>query len=161
MLFRSEHHITNISGDAKRYLFFQENSFFDEEQKINIMPSDNSNDKIVIDKPAVNTATLGIHSVIITNPKYAKKALTRIGEAVSSVSEIRGMFGAVQNRLEHTIDRNNNTAENLQASESIIRDTDMSREALKMSRSNILENVGQIVLTQANQAKRDVLRLLE
>ena len=62
-----EHHITNISGDAKRYLFFQENSFFDEEQKINIMPSDNSNDKIVIDKPAVNTATLGIHSVIITN----------------------------------------------------------------------------------------------
>lgn len=156
-----EHHITNISGDAKRYLFFQENSFFDEEQKINIMPSDNSNDKIVIDKPAVNTATLGIHSVIITNPKYAKKALTRIGEAVSSVSEIRGMFGAVQNRLEHTIDSNNNTAENLQASESIIRDTDMSREALEMSRSNILENVGQIVLTQANQAKRDVLRLLE
>lgn len=155
-----KHQITNIAGDAKRFLFFQENSSI-EEQEIRILPSDNANDAITIEKPPVNTTYLGINTVMIETQKSAAKALRRLDGAVAAVSEVRSMFGATQNRLEHTIDSNNNTAENLQASESIIRDTDMSKEVLVTSQTSILEQVEQSILAQANQAKHDVLRLLQ
>lgn len=156
-----KHQITNISGDAKRWLFFQENGEKEGNKDIWIRVGSESGDGVVIERPTMNTSFLGINSVTIEKPKYAEKALTRVKKAVTAVSSVRSYFGSMQNRLEHTIDQNNNTAENMQAAESVIRDTDMARETLNMSRAGILENVGHSLLAQANRARQDVLALLQ
>ncbi|MBD5458856.1 MAG: hypothetical protein HDR27_09850 [Lachnospiraceae bacterium] len=156
-----KHQITNISGDAKKWLFFQENGEKEGEKDIWIRVGSESGDGVVIERPAMNTSFLGINSVTITKPKYAEKALTRVKKAVTKVSEVRSYFGSMQNRLERTININNNSAENLQAAESVIRDADMAKEVLEMSRANILENVSGSLLSQANRARQDVLSLLQ
>lgn len=156
-----KHPITNISGSAQKYLFFQENGATQGEKDIWIRVGSESGDGVVIDRPAMNTVSLGINSVVITKPKYAEKALKRIKSAVTSVSDVRTMFGVMQNRLEHTINKNENTSENTQAAESAIRDADISNEVLQMSKANILENVGVAMLAQANRSRQDVLNLLQ
>lgn len=156
-----KHQITNISGDAKKWLFFQENGQKEGEKDIWIRVGSESGDGVVIERPTMNTSFLGINSVAITKPKYAEKALTRVKKAVTTVSSVRSYFGSMQNRLEHTIDQNNNTAENTQAAESAIRDADMAKEMMSMSKSGILENVGQSVMAQANRSRQDVLSLLQ
>ena len=74
---------------------------------------------------------------------------------------MRSDFGAVQNRLEHTIDNLDNVVENVTASESRIRDTDMADEMVKYSKNNILQQAGQSMLAQANQSTQGVLSLLQ
>lgn len=156
-----KHQITNISGDAKRWLFFQENGEEVGNKDIWIRVGSESGDGVVIERPTMNTAFLGINSLTIEKPKYAEKALRRVKKAVTAVSSVRSYFGSMQNRLEHTINQNNNTAENMQAAESAIRDTDMSGEVLNMSKASILENVGSSLLAQANRSRQDVLALLQ
>lgn len=80
--------------------------------------------------------------------------------AIFDVSETRSNLGAVQNRLEHTINNLNNVVENTTAAESAIRDTDMAAEMVKYSNNNILAQAGQSMLAQANQSKQGVLSLL-
>ena len=87
--------------------------------------------------------------------------LTVIDAAIKTVSDFRSKLGAVQNRLEHTIANTDNTAENLQAAESRIRDLDMADEMVKYSKDNILQQAAQSVLAQANQASQGVLALLQ
>lgn len=77
------------------------------------------------------------------------------------VSGIRARIGAQQNRLEHTINNNSNTMENLTAAESAIRDTDMADEMVKYSMQSILSQTGQSMLAQANQINQGVLSLLQ
>ena len=72
----------------------------------------------------------------------------------------RSVLGAIQNRLEHTIANADNTSENLQAAESRIRDLDMADEMVKYSKNSILQQAGQSMLAQANQATQGVLSLL-
>nr|MDQ4008774.1 flagellin [Actinomycetota bacterium] len=73
----------------------------------------------------------------------------------------RGNLGALQNRFEHTINNLNVAVENLSASESRIRDTDMAQEMVSFTRSQILSQAGTAMLAQANQAPQNVLRLLQ
>jgi flagellin len=83
-----------------------------------------------------------------------------IDKAIKAVSSSRSDLGAIQNRLEHTIANADNTAENLQAAESRIRDVNMADEMVKYSKSNILQQAGQSMLAQANQQTQGVLSLL-
>ena len=97
----------------------------------------------------------------ITDQAAAKDLLSSISNAINTVSEYRSKFGAVQNRLEHTVDNLDNIVENVTAAESRIRDTDMADEMVKYSKNNILTQAGQSMLAQANQSTQGVLSLLQ
>jgi len=87
-------------------------------------------------------------------------AVSLIKVALGKVSSQRSDLGAVQNRLEHTVNNLKNVVENTQASESAIRDTDMASEMVKFANNNILAQAGQAMLAQANQTNQGVLSLL-
>jgi flagellin len=91
----------------------------------------------------------------------AGDAITKIQEALDAVSAARSDLGAIQNRLEHTIANADNTAENLQAAESRIRDVDMAKEMVKFAKDTILQQAAQSMLAQANQQTQGVLALLQ
>ena len=97
----------------------------------------------------------------MSQASLATKAITTINSAITKVSNQRSSLGAVQNRLEHTIANADNTAENLQAAESRVRDVDMAKEMVKYSKSNILQQAAQSMLAQANQSTQGVLSLLQ
>lgn len=156
-----KHPITNITGDARRYLFFEEKGEKDGERGIWIRLSGVDGDGVIIERPVVNTVSLGINSITISKMKYAEKALSRLKAATVEVSGIRTMFGTMENRLEHKVNSNNNAAENTQAAESLIRDADIADEIMELSINRILEQAAQAMLTQANQSKRLVLSLLQ
>ena len=86
---------------------------------------------------------------------------TAVKAAIKTVSRQRSDLGAVQNRLEHTIKNLDNVVENTTAAESTIRDTDMAEEMVRYSNQNILQQAGQSMLAQANQAKQGILSLLQ
>ena len=111
----------------------------------------------------MSAAALGVNGskVDVTTQKGASNSLANIDAAIQKVSKQRSLLGAVQNRLEHTISNLDNTAENLQAAESGIRDVDMASEMVTMSKYNILQQAGQSMLAQANQATQGVLSLLQ
>ena len=90
----------------------------------------------------------------------ANKLTTAIDNALVKVSTQRAKFGAIQNRLEHTIKNVDNTSENLQAAESRVRDVDMAKEMMNYSKNNILNQAAQSMLAQANQQPQNVLNLL-
>lgn len=87
--------------------------------------------------------------------------MTKIQEAISKVSAQRSDLGAVQNRLEYTINNLNTTSENTSSAESLIRDTDMASEMVNYSKNQILAQAGQSMLAQANSANQGVLSLLQ
>ena len=91
----------------------------------------------------------------------ADKAIDTIANAIQRVSTQRSALGAVQNRLEHTINNLDNVVENTTSAESQIRDTDMATEMVKYSNNNILAQAGQAMLAQSNQANQGVLSLLQ
>ena len=91
----------------------------------------------------------------------AKTAIDTIKGHLETISAARSALGAIQNRLEHTVKNLDNIAENVTASESRIRDTDMSEEMVKYSNENIIAQAGQAMLAQANQANQGVLSLLQ
>ena len=90
----------------------------------------------------------------------AKTLINNLSGMINAVSSMRSDFGAIQNRLEHTVDNLDNIVENVTASESRIRDTDMADEMVKYSKNNILTQAGQSMLAQANQSTQGVLSLL-
>lgn len=156
-----KHQITNISGSVQKYLFFQENGATQGEKDIWIQVGAEVKDGMYIERPTMNTVSLGINSITITKEQYAEKALERVKAAVTKVSQVRSKFGATQNRLEHAINQNENTIENTQKSESLIRDTDMAKEIIRLAKYNILENAGVAMLAQANRSKDNILTLLQ
>jgi len=104
--------------------------------------------------------TLTEFGLDISTFSAAASAVTVIDNAINSVSGERAKLGAVQNRLEHTIKNLNTSSENLQASESRIRDVDMAKEMMEFTKNNILQQAAQAMLAQANQAPQGVLQLL-
>ena len=98
--------------------------------------------------------------VDLTTQKGANDAIAKIDEALKSISDKRSNLGAVQNRLEHTINNLGATSENLTAAESRIRDTDMAAEMMAFTKNNILTQAAQSMLAQANQQPQGVLQLL-
>jgi flagellin len=91
----------------------------------------------------------------------AKTAIETIKEAINIVSGVRGTFGAMQNRLEYTINNLDTTAENMTAANSRIRDTDMAKEMMNYTKMNVLTQAAQAMLAQANQQPQAVLQLLQ
>ena len=108
-----------------------------------------------IDKDAV-----AVKGVDIRTQANADAAITKINDAIETVSAERSNLGAVQNRLEHTISNLDNSSENLSAAESRIRDVDMAKEMMEMTRANILSQASQSMLAQANNSPQSVLQLL-
>ena len=109
----------------------------------------------------MSAEALGVGSIDISKQESAKKAMTTVDEAIKTISAQRSELGAVQNRLEHTIANLDTSAENLQAAESRIRDTDMAEEMVTFTKNNILQQAAQSMLAQANQSTQGVLSLLQ
>ena len=118
--------------------------------------------KISVEIGALDTKGLGINGLNVKDSSGAAGtyAIDAIADAVAKVSAQRSALGAVQNRLEHTINNLDNVVENTTAAESQIRDTDMATEMVKYSKNNILQQAGQSMLAQANQSNQGVLSLL-
>ncbi len=106
-------------------------------------------------------ASATITSPAVDDYDIANATLTAVQDAINRVSTQRSALGALQNRLEHTIANLDNVAENTQAAESRIRDTDMASEMVEYSKNNILAQAGQSMLAQANQSTQGVLSLLQ
>ncbi len=117
--------------------------------------------KIAITIGNMNASTIGVNAISITSFTKAGLAMSAIAGALSVVSAQRSKLGALQNRLEHTIANLDVAAENTQAAESRIRDTDMASEMVQYSKNNILAQAGQSMLAQANQSTQGVLSLLQ
>ena len=132
----------------------------------------NADEKLNISISAINSQQLRLNSLDITTPgagatgstpavkSGAEKAIDALDSAIATVSDQRAKLGASQNRFEHTINNLNTAVENLSASESRIRDTDMAQEMVGFTRNQILTQAGTAMLSQANQASQNVLSLL-
>lgn len=103
----------------------------------------------------------GLKSSGVSSQVNAQNSISTIKAAIKAVNEQRSNLGAIQNRLEHTINNLDNVVENTTSAESAIRDTDMATEMVKYSNNNILAQAGQAMLAQANQSNQGVLSLLQ
>ena len=117
--------------------------------------------KITVTIDAMSSNTLGVDGVDITEAATAKTAIDTINDAIDQVSSIRSSLGAMQNRLEHTINNLGVQTENITAAESRIRDVDMAKEMMAYTKNNILVQASQAMLAQANQVPQGVLQLLQ
>ena len=122
-----------------------------------------SNNQISVNLDAMSAKGLGVNGLKVdgADDTNARDAIETIKEAIQKVSTQRSALGAVQNRLEHTINNLDNVVENTTSAESQIRDTDMATEMVKYSNNNILSQAGQAMLAQANQSNEGVLSLLQ
>ena len=117
--------------------------------------------KITVNIDSMNSAGLGVKGIKADTEQDATYAIDAIADAISKVSSQRSSLGAIQNRLEHTINNLDNVVENTTSAESRIRDTDMAKEMVNYSKNNILAQAGQSMLAQANQSNQGVLSLLQ
>ena len=146
--------ITRTANDTK----FNKMGLLDgSKASISLQVGAEANQTITLNLSKMTAASLGVGSLNISTGA----AITAIDNAIQSVSKFRSDLGAVQNRLEHTINNLDNVVENTQAAESQIRDTDMATEMVRFSNNNILAQAGQAMLAQANQANQGVMSLLQ
>jgi len=126
-----------------------------------VSAKDGSTSVLTLDAATTGTElNLSVGGVDISTQASADKAITTVNSALESVSAQRSKLGAVQNRLEHTIKNLDTSSENLQASESRIRDVDMAKEMMELTKQNILQQASNAMLAQANNAPQSVLQLL-
>ena len=146
-------------------------------KKLQVGSETNENNEIEINIESISAGTLGVAAkektdstapagdetdqISVMSHSLAKAAIDSVKDALVKVSKQRSDLGALQNRLEHTIKNLDNVAENTQAAESQIRDTDMAAEMVRYSNNNILAQAGQSMLAQANQTNQGVLSLLQ
>ena len=131
--------------------------------KLHVGADATDNNQISVDIDAMSADGLGVKNLKVdgADDTNAKNAIDTIKAAIQTVSTQRSALGAVQNRLEHTINNLDNVVENTTSAESQIRDTDMATEMVKYSNNNILSQAGQAMLAQANQSNQGVLSLLQ
>ena len=115
--------------------------------------------KVIVGK--IDTESLDIDDIDISTAAGADTAIDKIKKAIDTVSSTRGDLGAIQNRLEHTINNLGVTTENITSAESRIRDTDMAEEMMAYTKNNILVQASQAMLAQANTLPQGVLQLLQ
>ncbi|MFZ5987152.1 MAG: flagellin [Bacillota bacterium] len=122
----------------------------------------NKGETLTISIANMRATAIGVPSgsLLVNTTTNLGKNIDLINSAINTVSAERAKLGAKQNRLEHTIKNLDNTAENLQASESRIRDVDMAKEMMTFTKNNILNQAATAMLAQANQAPQGVLQLL-
>ncbi len=121
----------------------------------------NSGQTMFISIDDMRATAIGVDTIDISTKWGAATAIETVNNAISQVSHQRSSLGAVQNRLEHTINNLDTSSENLQASESRIRDVDMAKEMTEFTKNNILTQAAQAMLAQANQQPQSVLQLLQ
>lgn len=111
----------------------------------------------------MNCTKLGLstNSLKVSTNENAGKCMKAVQKAIEQVSKQRSKLGAVQNRLEHTVNNLDNIAENTQTAESRIRDTDMASEMVQYSATSIIQQAGQSMLAQANSQTQGVLSLIQ
>ena len=111
---------------------------------------------------ALNLRNIGDEQIMsLASPDDANRAIGTLDEALKKINKQRADLGAYQNRLEHTVNGLNIGAENLQAAESRIRDTDMAKEMVEFTKNQVLTQAGTAMLAQANQSTQSVLSLLQ
>ncbi|MGN0710627.1 MAG: flagellin [Anaerovoracaceae bacterium] len=120
-----------------------------------------SYNKVTVNVDSMDASSLGIADIDISTQDGAAAAIDKINSAINKVSSTRGDLGAIQNRLEHTINNLGVTEENMTSAESRIRDTDMASEMMEYTKNNILIQASQAMLAQANQLPQGVLQLLQ
>ena len=152
---------TEITRIASQTEFNGLNVLSNNGQTVKFQVGNKNGQTISVTMKAMDAKSLGINNLDMSKSTAAPKTLTTIEAAIKTVSEHRATLGAVQNRLEHTIASTDTTSENLQASESRIRDTDMAKEMMEYTKSNILTQAAQSMLAQANSAPNSVLSLLQ
>ena len=135
----------------------------DVELDLHVGADSTSNNKIKMTISSMSAKAIGVQDLKVDgkDSKNADAAIDTIASAIQKVSTQRSALGAVQNRLEHTINNLDNVVENTTSAESAIRDTDMATEMVKYSNNNILAQAGQAMLAQANQSNQGVLSLLQ
>ncbi len=129
-------------------------------KQLDIQSSADAVHYITMEWSPLNLTIIGLAGA---NTKTQGSSLASIGmveNALGVISETRSLFGAYQNRFEHTIRNLDNVVENTQAAESRIRDTDMAKEMVKYAKENILEQAGTAMLVQSNQSKNWIMNLL-
>lgn len=116
---------------------------------------------ITIDNMAAKSIGLSAKNDLkVDSSDEVSKSIVKIDKAIEKISEQRSNLGAVQNRLEHTIKNLDNAAENTQAAESRIRDTNMAKEMSTFTKNNVLSQAAQAMISQANQVPQQALQLL-
>ena len=125
--------------------------------------NDPISDRLTFDASSadVNLAALGLNLASVADKISAQNSLSAIDQAINSVSGIRADFGALQNRLQSTINNIAVSIENLSSANSRIRDTDVAAATAEMTRNNILVRAGTSVLAQANQTPATALKLID
>jgi len=109
----------------------------------------------------MDSAGLSVGSLSVTSNAAASSSISKLDEAIKTVSTQRSNLGALQNRLEHTINNLDTSSENLTAAESRVRDVDMAKEMMTQTKNSILSQAAQSMLAQANQQPQGVLQLLQ
>lgn len=122
---------------------------------------DTASQRITVKVDNMNATSLGLDSVDISTESNAKNSIATIKTAINTVSSTRADLGAIQNRLEYTVNNLSTTTENLTSAESRIRDTDMAKEMMAYTKNNVLAQAAQAMLAQANQQPQSVLQLLQ
>lgn len=169
-------HANGITSDGSKFILYsikdgptyasgmgllKAGSMLQEEGTIYFQIGANSEQSVPYKIKTINSSTLGLDGIMVSSHVNAGNAITAIQGAIEGVSEYRAYLGAMQNRLEHTIVTDDNTAENLQAAESRIRDANMAEEMVAFAKNSILEQAATALLTQANQSTQGVLQLLQ
>ncbi|MBO0443365.1 flagellin [Vagococcus fluvialis] len=121
----------------------------------------NSGEKISVSIGKMDSESLGLNALDLSNAKSADEAINKLDDAKATVSSARSDLGAVQNRLTHTINNLSTTQENLTEANSRIRDVDMAEEMMSFTKSNILAQAATSMLAQANAMPQSVLSLLQ
>ncbi len=129
--------------------------------RFRIQCSNITDDCEYIETYRMNASVLGVDSVDVSTEEAARSAIAQIDDALDMVSDMRSTYGAFQNRLEHSYANNNNKSENMTAAESQIRDTDMAKEMVAFTASNIMSQAGSAMLSQAMQNPQSILQLLQ
>ena len=111
--------------------------------------------------PAISLRNLGIDDIDVSTPKGAQDALSRMPNALSFISSVRGRLGAYENRLESTVNSLDITSENMTAAYSRIMDLDMAEEMTNYTTNQVLTQAGTSMLAQANERPSQVLQLLQ
>jgi flagellin len=143
--------ITGASANEKsgNALTFQIGASGTEDQQVSLNVGD------------MSTKGLGLSAISVATQEDAKVSIATIDAAINQVSGTRADLGALQNRLEHTVTNLGTTSENLTSAESRIRDVDMAKEMMEMTKNNVLAQAAQSMLAQANTQPQNVLKLLQ
>jgi len=174
-LLNGEYGINSDSGALKFHIGANENQlisvYFDNmgSEKLGVAQMENVEvtEKVEVKKgkyedvTRVSTKATPDKAISISSTASAEKAITLVNNAIEKVSAERSKYGAVQNRVEHTINNLRTAAENLQAAESRIRDADMASEMMEFSKNKIISQSGTAMLAQSNASPQSVLQLIK